>query len=74
MVLLLIFTAAVAAVLAGLAGGALLVLWPRYQRLQREVRERRNVEEALAGERNLLRTLMDNLPDYILVNHHSVPD
>jgi PAS domain S-box-containing protein len=29
--------------------------------------ERRRGEEALAGERNLLRTLIDNLPDYIYV-------
>jgi PAS domain S-box-containing protein len=33
----------------------------------RDVTERRQAEEALARERNLLRTLMDNLPDHIFV-------
>jgi PAS domain S-box-containing protein len=38
-----------------------------YERVQRELDERRAVEEALARERNLLRTLIDNLPDPIFV-------
>ncbi|MCR4414808.1 MAG: PAS domain-containing protein, partial [Thermoguttaceae bacterium] len=59
--------AGVAAVLAVAAGGTLGVLWPRHVRLRRELREHRSVEEALARERNLLRTLMDNLPDYVFV-------
>jgi PAS domain S-box-containing protein len=33
----------------------------------RDVTERRQAEEALARERNLLRTLMDNLPDHVFV-------
>jgi len=35
--------------------------------LQAEISEREQAEEALAEERNLLRTLIDNLPDYIFV-------
>ncbi len=31
------------------------------------ITERRRAEESLAEERNLLRTLIDNLPDYIYV-------
>ena len=33
----------------------------------RDITERKTTEEALARERNLLRTLMDNLPDHIFV-------
>jgi PAS domain S-box-containing protein len=33
----------------------------------RDITERKNMEEALARERNLLRTLMDHLPDHIFV-------
>ncbi|HTU90153.1 MAG TPA: PAS domain S-box protein [Gemmataceae bacterium] len=33
----------------------------------RDITERKNIEETLARERNLLRTLMDNLPDHIFV-------
>ncbi len=33
----------------------------------RDITERKATEEALARERNLLRTLMDNLPDHIFV-------
>ncbi|MEW5959512.1 MAG: PAS domain-containing protein, partial [Chloroflexota bacterium] len=35
--------------------------------LQQEMAERQRIEEALTAERNLLRTLIDNLPDYIFV-------
>jgi len=35
--------------------------------LGRDITERKLAEEALAQERNLLRTLIDNLPDYIYV-------
>jgi PAS domain S-box-containing protein len=38
-----------------------------YDAVQRELAERRQAQEALAQERNLLRTLIDNLPDYIYV-------
>jgi PAS domain S-box-containing protein len=37
------------------------------QELEREIAERKRTEEELALERNLLRTLIDNLPDYIYV-------
>jgi PAS domain S-box-containing protein len=37
------------------------------QQLQQEIAERREAEAALAEERNLLRTLIDNLPDFIYV-------
>ena len=33
----------------------------------REITERKRAEEQLSGERNLLRSLIDNLPDYIYV-------
>ena len=33
-------------------------------RIRRELAARKDAEEALARERNLLRTLMDHLPDY----------
>src|SRR5262249_24502457 len=33
----------------------------------RDITERKGIEAALARERNLLRTLMDNLPDHIFV-------
>jgi two-component system cell cycle sensor histidine kinase/response regulator CckA len=37
------------------------------EQLQQEITERKQAEEALTQERNLLRTLIDNLPDYIYV-------
>ena len=37
------------------------------EQLQQEITERRRTDEALAEERKLLRTLIDNLPDYIFV-------
>jgi PAS domain S-box-containing protein len=39
----------------------------RTAELQQEIVERRQVQEALAEERNLLRTLIDNVPDLIYV-------
>jgi two-component system cell cycle sensor histidine kinase/response regulator CckA len=38
-----------------------------YEGSLEDVTERKRVEEALAEERNLLRTLIDNMPDYIFV-------
>jgi len=38
-----------------------------YDGLIQDVTERKHVEEVLAEERNLLRTLIDNLPDYVYV-------
>ncbi len=38
-----------------------------YQEVQLELVERKQFEEALAKERNLMRTLIDNLPDLIFV-------
>ena len=38
-----------------------------YAAAQQELVERKRAEEALAQERNLLRTLIDNLPEYIYV-------
>ena len=38
-----------------------------FDAIQKEMAERRRLEEALARERNLLRTLIDNLPDCIYV-------
>lgn len=35
--------------------------------LQKQMRERERIEQALQSERNLLRTLIDQLPDYIFV-------
>ena len=35
--------------------------------LEREIAERASAENALAGERNLLRTIIDNIPDFIFV-------
>jgi len=35
--------------------------------VSRDITERKRAEEALAAERNLLRNLIDNLPDYIFV-------
>ena len=32
-----------------------------------DITDRKRTEDALAGERNLLKTLMDNLPDYIFI-------
>ncbi|MFQ6042445.1 MAG: PAS domain-containing protein, partial [Candidatus Poribacteria bacterium] len=37
------------------------------EELMKEIAERKRTEEALAEERNLLRTIIDNLPDYIYV-------
>lgn len=37
--------------------------------LQRQIEERRSIEEALEEERNLLRTLIDNMPDPIVVKN-----
>jgi len=38
-----------------------------YEKAQQEIYERRQAEHKLARERNLLRTLIDNVPDYIYV-------
>jgi two-component system cell cycle sensor histidine kinase/response regulator CckA len=38
-----------------------------HKAVQQELAERKRTEETLAEERNLLRTLIDNLPDYIYV-------
>jgi PAS domain S-box-containing protein len=38
-----------------------------HQKLKREIKERKHAEEKLAEERNLLRALIDNLPDYVYV-------
>lgn len=43
------------------------VLRARDEQYQNEITERRQAEEALAIERNLLRTLIDNMPDYIFI-------
>jgi PAS domain S-box-containing protein len=49
-----------------LAGVALLfLLWLRDHALRRQIAERRAAEAALAGDRDLLHALMDNLPDPI---------
>ncbi|GAB4532508.1 MAG: hypothetical protein Kow0063_13130 [Anaerolineae bacterium] len=37
-----------------------------YEKAQREIAERKQAEEVLARERDLLQTLMDNIPDMIL--------
>ena len=37
------------------------------EQLRQEIGERKRAEEALAEERNLLRTLIDNMPDFIYV-------
>lgn len=53
-----------------LAGGclaALAVVLVRLLRLRREMARHRSFDDALAQERNLLRALIDNLPDYIFV-------
>ena len=36
-----------------------------YEKIQKELAERKRVEQSLADERNLLRTLVDNVPDFI---------
>lgn len=41
-----------------------------YEQAQQEIRERRLVESKLERERNLLRTLIDNIPDYIFATDH----
>lgn len=38
-----------------------------FEKIQREIAERKQVQESLAEERNLLRTLIDHLPDFIYV-------
>src|SRR5262249_23479796 len=43
-------------------GGPLAIL-----EINHDITERKRIEEALARERNLLRTLMDNLPDHVFV-------
>ena len=40
------------------------------QQLKKQISERELAEKALGDERNLLRTLIDNLPDYIVVKDH----
>ena len=37
------------------------------EQLHQEITERKRIEEALAEEHNLLRTLIDNLPDSIYI-------
>jgi PAS domain S-box-containing protein len=37
----------------------------KQKRLEQEIAERQRVDEALIRERNLLRTVIDNLPDYV---------
>jgi PAS domain S-box-containing protein len=37
----------------------------KQQQLEQEIAERRRADEALIRERNLLRTVIDNLPDYV---------
>ncbi len=62
----LVITAAALAV-AGASLAALAAALVGLQRLRREMARHRHFDDALAQERNLLRTLIDNLPDYIFV-------
>jgi two-component system cell cycle sensor histidine kinase/response regulator CckA len=51
-----------------LESNAVLITWegrPATLNFISDITERKRAEEALAQERNLLRTLMDNVPDYI---------
>ncbi len=52
---------------AGVCLAALAGVLVRLVRLRREVARHRHFDDALAQERNLLRTLIDNLPDYIFI-------
>ncbi len=38
-----------------------------FEKIQQEIAERKHAQEALAEERNLLRTLIDHLPDFVYV-------
>ena len=61
-----VMTVAALALAAGcLVALAVALVW--LLRLRREMARHRHFDDALAQERNLLRTLIDNLPDYIFV-------
>ena len=62
---LVITVAALAVAGASLAALAVALVW--LWRVRREMARHRHFGDALAQERNLLRTLIDNLPDYIFV-------